>query len=484
MPLELTTSQEAEAQRRRLEEWDSDDDPGNPRNWSPTRKNLTTLVVALIGFSTTFTAAIYSPGSAAVKAQFNVSTTVSLLPLSASSLGLAFGPMMSSPLSETFGRKLVYLLTLPLVNLFTIGSGASQSITSLIICRFIAGLFSAPGVSVAAATITDYTHPSERVIPLGIYYSVPTIGSAMGPLVGSFVVNEKSWRWTAWVPLMLAALVHPPALFIRESYKPILLRRRAEKLVPDGAILPVHRKTATTLFKEFITSTIVRPLHMLFTEPLVGFICLYCGFQFALLYTFIVASPRVFVDVYGFTPTGQGLSFLGMVGGCVVAPFVLFGVDYLVKRRVTLLVRNNDENAEGVPPEHRLYTAMFGSLVLPVGLFIFAWTARPSVHWIVPILAVGVTFLGSLLIYIPCNFYMLEVYGSKYGASASGASSLTRYTLSAAFPLFVPAMYEALGVGGATSLLAGLAVGMAGIPWWFFYYGPVLRARSGYEHGT
>jgi hypothetical protein len=127
---------------------------------------------------------------------------------------------------------------------------------------------------------------------------------------------------------------------------------------------------------------------------------------------------------------------------------------------------------------------MFGSLVLPLGLFAFAWTARSSIHWMVPILAQGTAFLGSMLIYVPCNFYMLDVYGSKYGASASGASSLTRYALSTAFPLFVPQMYDALGVGWATSLLGFVAVAMAPIPWLFFYKGPRLRERSSYEHGT
>ncbi|KAL4802482.1 major facilitator superfamily domain-containing protein [Aspergillus unguis] len=468
--------------RARLQEWSSDDDPENPRNWSTTRKILTTTVIGLIGFATTVNASIYSSGHEQVKAQFDVSTTVSLLPLSAYSLGLAFGPMISSPLSETFGRKFVYLLTLPLVDLFTIGVGASQGIASLIICRFIAGVFAAPGVSVAAATITDYTHPSKRVIPLGIYYAVPSIGSAMGPLIGSFVVEERSWRWTAWTPLIMAAVLHPPALFIKESYKPILLRKRAEKLIGDG-VLPFQRKTVLQLFKEFITSTLIRPLHMLFTEPLVGFICLYCGFQFALLYTFVVASPRVFASVYGFPPSGQGLSFLGMVAGCILAPMVLFSVDRLVQTKPSLRIRNNNTES-GAVPELKLYTAMFGSLVLPIGLFIFAWTSRPSVHWIVPILAQGMTFLGSMLIYIPCNFYMLDVYGSKYGASASGASSLTRYTLSTAFPLFVPQMYDALGVDWATSLLGFLAVVMAPIPWLFFYKGPGFRARSAYEHGT
>ncbi|KAL4953927.1 major facilitator superfamily domain-containing protein [Aspergillus filifer] len=491
--MELEANNEYNQARARLQEWDSDDDPGNPRNWTPLRKNLTTVVICLIGFATTVNASMYSSGHEKVQEAFGVSTTVSLLPLSAYSLGLAFGPMISSPLSETFGRKFVYLLTLPMVDLFTIGVGASQGIASLIVCRFIAGLFAAPGVSVAAATITDYTHPSQRIIPLGIYYTIPSIGSSMGPLIGAFAVEHQGWRWTAWVPLIMAAVLHPPALFIRESYKPILLRKRAEKIIGDGdGILTFQRKGAMQLFKEFITSTIVRPLHMLTTEPLVGFICLYCGFQFALLYTFVVASPRVFAFVYDFSASGQGLSFLGMVVGCIISPVILFSVDHFVRTHPNARIRNNNTectpttSAENITyaPENRLYTSMFGSLILPVGLFTFAWTSRPNVHWVVPILGQGITFLGSMLIYIPCNFYMLDVYGSKYGASASGASSLTRYALSTAFPLFVPQMYDALGVEWASSLLGFVALAMAPIPWWFFYRGPVLRGRSGYEHGT
>jgi hypothetical protein len=173
-----------------------------------------------------------------------------------------------------------------------------------------------------------------------------------------------------------------------------------------------------------------------------------------------------------------------MVAGCILAPIILFTVDRLVRSHPTLRIRNNSTETSDTNPELRLYTAMFGSLVLPLGLFIFAWTSRSSIHWMVPILAQGTAFLGSMLIYVPCNFYMLDVYGSKYGASASGASSLTRYALSTAFPLFVPQMYDALGVGWATSLLGFVAVAMAPIPWVFFYLGPRLRERSSYEHGT
>lgn len=192
-------------------DWNNKNNKKNPRNWSITRKTISTLIICSIGFTTTLGASIYAPGHEQVKEEFNVSTTVALLPLSAYSLGLAFGPMISSPLSETFGRKLVYLLTLPLFDIFMLGAGLSNNLASLFICRFLAGLFAAPGVSVAAATISDFTDPRQRVVPLAIYYSIPFIGSAIGPLIGGFAVEGKGWRWTSWVVLIFAAAFHPPA---------------------------------------------------------------------------------------------------------------------------------------------------------------------------------------------------------------------------------------------------------------------------------
>ncbi|KPI40143.1 Polyamine transporter 4 [Cyphellophora attinorum] len=469
---------------RDCKDWNGEDDPDNARNWSRTRKVISTAVICLIGFNTTMGASIYAPGHEDVKREFGVSTTVSLLPLSSYSLGLAFGPMISSPLSETFGRKFVYLLTLPLFDIFVLGFGLSQSIGSLIACRFLAGMFAAPGVSVASATIADYIEPERRAFPLAFYYTIPFIGSAIGPLIGGFAVAERGWRWTAWIILIISAVFHPPALYLRESYKTIILQRLAKRLGVEGPSGP--QRTVAETFKEFMRTTILRPLHMLLTEPLVGFICLYTGFQFALLYTFVVASPWVFQHYYGFSTSAQGLTFLGLIVGCLVAPCVLIAVDkFLYQPRLRRLRGGPELGAQyqKLPPEDRLFTALYGSLVLPVALFWFAWSAGRT-HWLSPVVAQGVAMLGSILIYVPCNFFMLDVYGSKYGASSAGASSLSRYTLSAAFPLFVTQMYEKLGVGWATSLLGFVALGMAPIPWIFYWMGPRLRARSGYEHGT
>jgi MFS family permease len=63
-------------------------------------------------------------------------------------LGLAFGPVISAPLSERFGRKLVYLLSAPIFMLFTLGAGFSKTFGSLLVCRLFAGLTGSPALAV------------------------------------------------------------------------------------------------------------------------------------------------------------------------------------------------------------------------------------------------------------------------------------------------------------------------------------------------
>ena len=123
---------------------------------------------------------IYTPGQEDVSDQFHLSKTVSLLPYSFYILGLAFGSCLGAPSSETFGRRAVYLVCLPIFALFTLGAGFSQGIATLTICRFFAGVFGSPGVTIASATIADIWPPHKRVIPMATYYSLPFLGSVIG----------------------------------------------------------------------------------------------------------------------------------------------------------------------------------------------------------------------------------------------------------------------------------------------------------------
>jgi DHA1 family multidrug resistance protein-like MFS transporter len=452
--------------------------PGNARNWSLFRKTYTTIIVSSIGFVSTLATSIYAPGHDAVAREFSISLTSALLPLSCYALGMGFGPMIASPLSETLGRKAVYLSTVPLFAVFILGSGFSTNIHSLCACRFFAGLFGAPGVSIASATIADIIPAEKRGVPLAIYYSIPFLGSLLGPMIGGVVVEKRGWRWTQWTTLGIAAVVFPLVGFIHESYRGVLVKRIAkrERTVERSE----GRKDKTAVLKHFFTTTTSRPVHMLFTEPIVGFVCLYCSFQFALLYTFIVGTPYVFTTTYNFSVGQQSLSFFGLVVGAICATAALVAMDHLIYQPKYLRFRITSPNLE-FPPEHRLYPSMVGSIVIPVGLFTFAWTARPDIHWAVPIMAQGFAMLGSMLTYVSANMYMVDTYGPMYGASAAGANSLVRYVLTATFPLFTLQMYQKLGIGWTASLLGFCTVAMTPSPWVFWIWGAKLRGRSRYE---
>ncbi|TKA25050.1 hypothetical protein B0A50_06114 [Salinomyces thailandicus] len=460
-------------------DWNGPNDPANPRNFPLRSRVFSTFAVSFLAFVTTFAASIYSPGSDEVTKEFNVSEEIAVLPLCLFNAGLAAGPLIGAPISETAGRKVVFLTTPPLFALFTLGAGFSQSPASLIVCRFFAGVFAAPAVSNASATITDYTAGRYRAISMAFYYSIPTFGAMLGPLVGGFVAQGKGWRWTQWTIIFFIIAFYIPTLFTKETYKKAILQKRAKQLNIQGP--PQVQRTLIQSIRYFATTLFLRPIHMLLTEPIVALVCLYISFLFGINYTFVVASPWVYKHYYDFGPTGQSLSFLGLALGTAFAALPLITIDqFLYQPRLKRFQTIASED-ERFPPEHRLYPALIASFLLPAFLFGFAWSAEARLHWIVPIIFQFLTNLSSLLIYASGNLFMMDSYGPLYGASAAGAAMLSRYALSAVFPLFSLQMYRALGVGWATSLLAFCTLAMAPIPWLFWRCGERLRGRTKYE---
>jgi len=236
----------------------------------------------------------------------------------------------------------------------------------------------------------------------------------------------------------------------------------------------------------FLRSSLLRPLEMLFTELIVGLVCLYAGFNFGLIYAFVIVMPDIFAQTYQFSLTQQGLSFLGLIAGWLIGPASLIIDDKIVRRRRAR--QQPGPNLEKGPdltskpaPEARLHGAMVGGVLLPAGLLWFAWTAQPGISYLSPILASILITWGTLMVYVSTSAYVIDVYGLRYGASANGASSITRYTLATAIPLFILQQYDGLGTAWGTSLLALCALILMPIPFLFFRWGPTLWARCKFK---
>lgn len=128
----------------------------------------------------TFGTSVYTPALADIMADFNVSRTAALVGITVYTLGLGFGPIMSAPLSENYGRKIVYLISSPIFILFTLGAGFSESFASLIVCRFFAGLTGSPALAVGAGSNADVFPPHQRAKITAVFLMAPFAGPSLG----------------------------------------------------------------------------------------------------------------------------------------------------------------------------------------------------------------------------------------------------------------------------------------------------------------
>ncbi|KAF7595576.1 hypothetical protein BBP40_005611 [Aspergillus hancockii] len=452
-------------------EWSKD--PELASNWSLPKRIYNTAVPALLCLTISFGLAIYSPSHGNVEEFFHVSSTLSLLPFTMYVYGLAFGPMIAAPLSETFGRRFIYIFITPISLLFILGSGFAKNLATLLVCRFFAGAIGSSPLAVGAGTVMDIWSGLHSARAMALFLLTAFLGPALGSLVGGWVAEYKDWRWSQWTTLFLGASVWTFSLAAKETYSRPIIRQRAKKLGLPLPPSPIPSGLAGLNF--LVTVTLTRPLYMLVREPIVGLCSLYTGFNFAVLFCFLASFPLVFQTTYGFSPGQSGLVFIGIAVGCIVGAILCIIVDHVVTKKA-------QATRPGVPmePEQRLWGAMLGSLVMPGALFWFAWTARPGVHWIVSIIASGFFGCANILIFVSCVLYLTAVYGARYGASALAANGLLRYTLGGSFPLFTLAMYHNLGYSWAGSLLGFLAASFSLLPWIFYRLGARIRKSSAY----
>jgi DHA1 family multidrug resistance protein-like MFS transporter len=127
--------------------------------------------------------------------------------------------------------------------------------------------------------------------------------------------------------------------------------------------------------------------------------------------------------------------------------------------------------------EHRLVPAIVGSFFLPTGLFIFGWTARASIHWIVPLIGVVIFLMGTFLI-LQSIFAYVPLSYPKYAASLFAGNDLVRSSMAAGSILYARPLFVNLGIGKGVSVLAGLsALGIFGMVA-IYLTDAKLRARS------
>ncbi|KAG2028245.1 major facilitator superfamily domain-containing protein, partial [Suillus americanus] len=146
---------------------------------------------------------------------FNVSHEVTILGISLFVTGLGTGPLLVGPLSEVYGRNVVYQISYAFFFIFTFPVVFAPNIAFL---------------SVAGGSVSDMFPNSSIASPMAVYTISPFIGPVAGPVIAGFINQHLYWEWTyrvqlCWIFAELLMLV----IFVPETYVPVILKKKARR---------------------------------------------------------------------------------------------------------------------------------------------------------------------------------------------------------------------------------------------------------------
>ncbi|CAI6342549.1 unnamed protein product [Periconia digitata] len=420
------------------------EDPNDPLQWSPTKKNLILLACSLYSFlgnCATLGPSVYIKLYAE---EFGVSPTVASDLVSYPNLAFGFGSLILVPLYLKIGRRPVMLGSMVLFCAGLIGASQATTFGGLMAARIVHGFGAGVCEALPVQLVNDIFFLHERGKRIG-YYTVALCFGSTGPLyAGYMLAGGYSWQLFFYVVFAFAVALLIFTFFVVEetAYK----RNNDVSLSPSNTISsdPLTSDKPTNQHQETIQpSTIpadteqapttpprkpfLQTLHLwstidhsqefwimiprsltYFLVPQVLWVItsfgIYIGLgALAFNYTFplkITAPP------YSWSQTNSGLITIATFLGFLLAMPFLSSSDRLAAH----LTRKNNGIREA---EMRLGVMLPAMLIAPAGIVLYGLAAERDLHWIAYFVGVGMDQWGALFYFSFTLAYAVDSYAAN-----------------------------------------------------------------------
>ncbi|KAI3330336.1 major facilitator superfamily protein [Ustulina deusta] len=429
---------------------------------SPLRKSLVTATVIFLNFNVTLGSSLPSGAASTLNAHFGVASEFQKpLPVAIFLVGYVFGPLIFAPVSESWGRRPVFLISFSIYTAFTLGCALAPNWPTFLFFRFMLGCGAAAPQTVSGGLFCDiYPDLGPRGMAVTLLGLTSNIGPLVGPIISGFS-SSAGWQWQFWYALILAGVNWPMLLLMPETFAPAINARGARR--PSVAMLCDLRSQVKIL---------ARPV-LILSEPIVFFTDLFILYQYVIFFLYFGAYPVIFQGTYSLSDGVSALMFIPTGIGAVLAIVVFVAWDRFHRRSA------EQGKIWALQEEYRrLPLACLGGPLFALSEFWLGWAAKPGVHWAIPALSGIPLGVGIDLTFLALNNYLTDAYGI-YSASALASSVFTRNAVAAvAIPLATYPLYENLGTHWACSVLGFLCLALTPIPFVFIWWGPAMRKRS------
>ncbi|ORY88374.1 major facilitator superfamily domain-containing protein, partial [Leucosporidium creatinivorum] len=212
--------------------------------FSERRKSLIVAIVAFAALLAPFSSSAFLPSIPQICDDLHTTPTILNATVAIYIFVIGVVPLLWAPYAGLYGRRPIYLVSLPIYTLGSLGVALSNSLAALIITRIIQGAGSSAVLSVGAGTIGDLYPRHRRGAAMGYFYSGILIGPALAPAIAG-VLSEyvrplgSGWRAMQWLlfAMGVVACVLCAVCFPETSHKrgiEVLREERRERGEMEG----------------------------------------------------------------------------------------------------------------------------------------------------------------------------------------------------------------------------------------------------------
>ena len=464
--------------------------PHNEEDYSVFSVAMRIYLTYFLGFLmilSTLTATIYFPLIPMLSTGFSVSIQAINLTVTAYAICQAISPALFASVADTSGRRPVLLGVISLYACASLGLALNRdSYAALVALRALQSIGGSATVPISYGIVADVAVVSERGKMLGPMLSTCNAISAIGPVVGGAIALTTSGDTWVFLALLIIAVI---SLFLAGFTLPETARsvvgngtqpvhgvwrtwwsfyrgkgrqRRNESGANGGTEGPlqVDRKPTWRPLRAFASFRII-------LYPDAAAVLWMVASSYSVYYTFQVAIPVIFQEIYGYNELQIGLAFLpglaGMtIGGIIAGKLVDRNYAKIAGKCNADVDRKKGDNLKGFPIERARYRNCLPFILFEVALIVgYGWAVQSHVHPSVPLIMQFLICATSTLLTHTSTSLLVDIF-PEMSSTASASGQIMRCGLSAASAAILQPLVDAVGRGWYFTIFA-LFVGISGL---------------------
>ena len=389
---------------------------------------LVILILSLLLGLQPITTDLYLPALPALSAGLGVAPPHAQLTLTALLLAFGASQLFWGPLSDRIGRRRVLLIGLAGYTLAAIGSALAGSIEMMVVWRTLQGAFMGAGTVCARAIVRDLYAPQEGARAMSKGLSGLGVAACLSPWIGGLLAEWFGWRATLLALTVMGAIT---LLVVLRTFRETLHERNPEALQPAVLLRTARGILGNRSFWTYASL---------------------CTASFGGLFCILSASPFVFINLLGTSPSFYGMLLL------MLSAFYIVGT--ILCRRLILRI--------GVQRS----VMIGGALSLSGGGLMLAFAlAGASTVW--TIMVPAFIFMLGHGVHQPCGQSGAVAPFPKAAGAASAITGFLMMVVAFGAAYWVGANMD----GSALPMIVGVALCSAAVA--FIAWVPVQRVRLG-----